>query len=104
MKQSDRTELKIDAHLKTEQRDTGVNKSLFSNLKKLRAAVVAKKLEQRSHNLKVLSLNPPGARAFSSSSINNRVSLIRSLKRGASLLFFLFPIIPLAVLPEAKQA
>ena len=42
---------------------------------------------------------------FSSSfSINGTVSLIRSLKRGAFLLFFLFPIVPLAVLPEAKQA
>ena len=49
------------------------------------------------------SLNSPGAIAYFSS-INGRVSLIRSLKRGAPLLFFRFPLIPLAVLPEAKQA
>ena len=68
--------------------------------------VVAEWLERLSRYLEVLSSNPPGARAvFSSfSSINGRVSIIRSFKRGASLLFFLFPIIPLAVLPEAKQA
>ena len=41
---------------------------------------------------------------FSSSSINYTVSFFGPLKGGASLLFFLFPIIPLAVLPEAKQA
>ena len=40
-------------------------------------------------NLEVPSLYPPGARAFFSSSINGRVYIIRSLKRGASLLFFL---------------
>ena len=51
--------------------------------------VVAKWLERQSHNLEVPSLNPPGARAFFSSSINGRVSLIRSLKIGASLLYFL---------------
>ena len=68
--------------------------------------VVAKWLDQRPCNLEVLSSNPTGARAFSSSSssINGRVFLIRSLKRGASLLCFLFPIILIAVLPEAKQA
>ena len=67
---------------------------------------MAKWLEQRSFNLEVPSSNPPGNQGFfsSTSSINDRVSLIWSLERGVSLLFFLFPIIPLAVLPEAKQA
>ena len=70
------------------------------------AVVVAKWLDQRPRNLEVPSSNPPGAWAFSSSSssINGRVFLIRSLKRGASLLCFLFPIILIAMLPEAKQA
>ena len=48
------------------------------------AVVVAKWLERRSHNLEVPSLNLPGAKA---SSINSRVSLIRSLESGASQLF-----------------
>ena len=65
---------------------------------------MAKWLGQRSHSLEVPSLNPPGAKAFfSSSSINSRVSLIRSLVRYI-FADFLFPIITLAVLPEAKQA
>ena len=46
--------------------------------------VVAKWLDQRSSNIEGPSSNPPGARA-----INDRVSLIRSLKRGVSLLLFL---------------
>ena len=51
--------------------------------------VMAKCLEQRSRNLEAPSSNPPGVRAFSSSSsISRRVSLIRSLQSGASLLFF----------------
>ena len=67
--------------------------------------VVAKWLELWPHKFEVPSSNPPGAKAFfSSSSINGRVSLIRFLKRVASLLFFLFPMTPLAVLSEAKQA
>ena len=64
--------------------------------------VVAKWLEQWSRNPKVPSLNPPGARAFMSSSANGRVSLIKSFKRCASILFF--PIITGTVLPETKQA
>ena len=64
---------------------------------------MAKWLERQSHNLEVLSLNPPGAKAFFTSSINGRVSLIRFLKRGIFAIF-LFPILILAVLPEAKQA
>ena len=56
------------------------------------AVVVAKWLELQSLNLEVPSSNPPGARAFfSCSSINDTVSLIRSLTRGAYLLFFPFP-------------
>ena len=66
------------------------------------AVVVAKLLERRTHNQEVPSSNPPGARVFFSSSINSTVSLIGSLKRGASLLFLLKIIITLAVLPEAK--
>ena len=50
--------------------------------------VVAKWSEQRSRNLEVPSSNPPGTRAFLSF-INSRASLLRSLERGASLLFFL---------------
>ena len=46
-------------------------------------------VEQRPHNLEVSSLNQPGTGAFFSSPIDGRVSLIRSLKRDASLLFFL---------------
>ena len=67
--------------------------------------VAAKWLEQRPHNLEVPSSNPPGARAFFSSPIDGRVSLIRSLKRGTSLLFFSLNIIilTLALLPEAKN-
>ena len=63
--------------------------------------MVLKCLDQRSHNREGPSWNPTGARAFFSSSITGRVSLIRSLKRGASLLFSYKS---LAVLPEAKQA
>ena len=62
----------------------------------LLAVVVAKCLEQQSHNLEVPSLNPPAARAFFFT-INAIVSLIRSL-------FAVTPIITLAGLPEAKQA
>ena len=65
--------------------------------------VVAKWLERLSRNQEVPSTNPLGTRAFLSNSINGRVSLIRYLKKGASLLLFLFPIITLAELPEAKQ-
>ena len=65
--------------------------------------VVAKWLEQRSPNLDVPSSKPPGTRALLSF-ISSRVSLFTSLKRGASLLFFLFPtIIPQPMLPEAKH-
>ena len=59
--------------------------------------VVAKWLERQSRYLEVLSLNPPGAKALLSLLQSTAVSFIRSLKRGASVLFFLFPIIPLAV-------
>ena len=51
--------------------------------------MVTKRLERLSRNLEVPSLNPHGARAFFSSNVNGRVSSIRSLKRDASLLFFL---------------
>ena len=45
-----------------------------SHLSLLSGAVgVAKRLEHRSSNLEVPSSNPPGARAFFSSSINGRV-------------------------------
>ena len=54
-----------------------------------RAVVLAKWLKRQSHILEVPSLNPLGARLFFSSSTNGRVSLIRSLKIGASLLYFL---------------
>ena len=52
--------------------------------------VVAKglELERWSRNLEVPSSNPHDVRAFFSTSFNGRVSLIRSLKRVASLLFF----------------
>ena len=54
------------------------------------AVVVVKWLEHQPRNLEVPTSNPPGARAFFSfSSIYSRVSLIRSLNRCASLLFFL---------------
>ena len=55
-----------------------------------RAVVVAKWLEWQPRKLEVLSSNPPGVRAFFSSSsfINGRVSLIRSLK----CIFAVFPI------------
>ena len=67
-----------------------------------KAVVVKKWLERQPRYLEVPRSNPPGAFfIFSSSSINGIVSLIRSLKRGASLLVFLFPLV---VLPEAKQA
>ena len=64
-----------------------------SSLRELVMAVVARKcLERRSYNLKAPSSDPLGAKVFFSSSINGRVSLIRALKRGGSLFFFLFPI------------
>ena len=66
--------------------------------------MVAKWLEQPTHNIVVPSSNPPGARAPFLFSINSIVCLARSFKRGASLLFFLKKYITLAVLPEAKQA
>ena len=62
-------------------------------------------LEQSSNTLEVPSLKSPGPWLSSLLLLFlSTVSLIRSLKRGASLLFFLFPIIALAVLPEAEQA
>ena len=45
------------------------------------AVVVAKWLELLTYNVDVPNLNPPGARAFFSSSIDSRVSLIKTLKK-----------------------
>ena len=64
--------------------------------------MAAKWLEQRPHNLEVLSSNPPGARAFFSSPIDG--SVLNQVPQEMCI-FAVFPIIiTLAVLPEPKEA
>ena len=63
-------------------------KTLWSinNLRQPMAVVATKWLEQLSHNLEVLSSNPPDPRAFFLFFFNGWVSLIRSPKKGETLL------------------
>ena len=68
------------------------------------AVVVAKWLDSWFlQSCEVLSLTPPGARAFFFSSINVSFSVLNQIPQERCI-FTVFPIITLAVLPEAKQA
>ena len=72
--------------------------SFYPALKKVRAVAVAV-VRAMAHDLDVPSLNPPGLLIF----FNQRQNVLHQVPQERCI-FAVFPLITLAVLPEAKQA